>query len=442
VQKDAGYKAVAAQWGTGGTYSMVASAVAGALGGLSANNLGAAAGGAMAPYIANAIKKATTTQNADGTENTNLAANTMAHAVAGAVLAQIAGSNAGAGAAGAAGGELAARAIVAAMYPDTDISKLTESQEQTVSTLSQIAAGLAGGIAADSSAGGGAGAGAGKNAVENNALGALVQGGKLAAQGCSKVAACRNALVEKGLGALLGIGAANTVLNNLSASEQEYVFNVAMTGKADLIEKLTPEQREAYDYMVGQDQKGLITIFPQPDRDLTGGKLVNPAQDENKGTTLTTPDQSGQQGATNTGNVEGNPDTGGNTTVTPIPDGPNKDNLAYLAEGGKNTPKTQASVDNKLTNYLLEKDHPVGGSKAEWFDKALGFNKDNSSELAKQIVFEPSKAVETAETQHGVKYDQVISITGANGRVIDVKFGWIKNNDGVVILVTAIPAKK
>ncbi|WBV23225.1 hypothetical protein [Pantoea piersonii] len=50
VQSDPGYKAVAAQWGTGGTYSMVATAVAGALGGLSASNLGAAAGGAMAPY--------------------------------------------------------------------------------------------------------------------------------------------------------------------------------------------------------------------------------------------------------------------------------------------------------------------------------------------------------------------------------------------------------
>ena len=40
---------------------MVATAVAGALGELSANNLGAAASGAMSPYIANAIKKATTT---------------------------------------------------------------------------------------------------------------------------------------------------------------------------------------------------------------------------------------------------------------------------------------------------------------------------------------------------------------------------------------------
>ncbi|MGK3138476.1 hemagglutinin repeat-containing protein [Pantoea trifolii] len=170
IQQDPGYQSVAAQWGTGGTYSMVATAVAGALGGLSASNLGAAASGVMAPYIANAIKQATTTYNADGTENVNLLANTMAHAVAGAVLAQISGSSASAGAAGAAGGELAARAIVKVMYPDTDISSLTENQKQIVSSLSQIAAGMAGGIASNSSMGVGAGAGAGKNAVENNFL--------------------------------------------------------------------------------------------------------------------------------------------------------------------------------------------------------------------------------------------------------------------------------
>ena len=170
VQSDPGYKAVAAQWGTGGTYSMVATAVAGALGGLSASNLGAAAGGAMAPYLANAIKKATTTYDAQGNPHTDVLANTMAHAVAGAVLAQIAGGSAAAGAAGAAGGELAAKAIVKVMYPDTDISDLTESQKQMVSALSQMAAGLAGGIASDSALGGGTGAGAGKNAVEINAL--------------------------------------------------------------------------------------------------------------------------------------------------------------------------------------------------------------------------------------------------------------------------------
>ncbi|MDO6409913.1 glycohydrolase toxin TNT-related protein [Pantoea phytobeneficialis] len=171
VLEDQSYKDVAADWGTGGTYSMVTSAVAGALGGLSAGNLGAAASGAMAPYIANTIKKATTTYDANGKEQTNLLANTMAHAVAGAVLAQLAGNSAAAGAAGAAGGELMARAIVASMYPDVENpSDLTESQKQTVSALSQIAAGLAGGLVSDSGLGAGTGAVAGKNAVENNYL--------------------------------------------------------------------------------------------------------------------------------------------------------------------------------------------------------------------------------------------------------------------------------
>ena len=43
--------------------------------------------------------------------------------------------------------------------------------------------------------------------------------------------------------------------------------------------------------------------------------------------------QASGQGATNTGNTEGAPDTGGTTTVTPIPEGPGKDDLAYLAGG-------------------------------------------------------------------------------------------------------------
>ncbi|MEN4693680.1 HNH/endonuclease VII fold putative polymorphic toxin [Pantoea agglomerans] len=53
-----------------------------------------------------------------------------------------------------------------------------------------------------------------------------------------------------------------------------------------------------------------------------------------KGTPLVTPDQSGEQGSRNTGNTDGMPDTGGNTTVTPISE-QNKDDLAYLAEGDK-----------------------------------------------------------------------------------------------------------
>ncbi|AUH02521.1 hypothetical protein CWC46_12965 [Prodigiosinella confusarubida] len=77
------------------------------------------------------------------------------------------------------------------------------------------------------------------------------------------------------------------------------------------------------------------TELPIADKDPTGGKLENPAPTENTATTLTTPDQSGENGASDTGNTEGAPATAGNTTTTLIPDGPNKDDLAYLAIGDK-----------------------------------------------------------------------------------------------------------
>ncbi|MCL2083434.1 MAG: hypothetical protein FWH04_09430 [Oscillospiraceae bacterium] len=103
---------------------------------------------------------------------------------------------------------------------------------------------------------------------------------------------------------------------------------------------------------------------------------------------------------------------------------------------------TRKSVEVKLNKYLLDLKHPEGGDKAKWFKEALGFTKKNSEELAKQIVFDPQKAVKGVTTEFGTKFNQVIPIKGANGRMIDVKFGWIKNNDGVVRLVTAIPTKK
>ena len=170
IVNDAGYKAVAEKWGTGGSYSMAAAAVTGVLGGLGAGNLGAAAAGGMAPYIANKIKQATT-KVVDGQEQTNVLANTMAHAVAGAVLAQLGGNSATAGAAGAAGGELMARAILSTMYPGKQASELTQDEKQVVSALGQLAAQLSAGVASGSVDGGIQGAVAGKNAVENNALG-------------------------------------------------------------------------------------------------------------------------------------------------------------------------------------------------------------------------------------------------------------------------------
>ncbi|MHA3022473.1 WXG100-like domain-containing protein [Mycobacterium sp. BMJ-28] len=110
-----------------------------------------------------------------------------------------------------------------------------------------------------------------------------------------------------------------------------------------------------------------------------------------------------------------------------------------VAEGTEAANLSQASVRDKLERYLLNPDHEIGGPKAAWFERALGFTRENAPDLAKQIVFDESRAVETGVTQFGTKYNEVIPVTGANGKTIDVTFAWIRNNDGVVRLVTAIP---
>ena len=98
--------------------------------------------------------------------------------------------------------------------------------------------------------------------VENNSLSVVVRGGKLIAEGCAKVAACRNEAIKKGLAFLVGAGAAATVLEKLSPSDQQYVMAVAMNGgHADAVAQLTPEQRAAYDYIVQQDKQGSFQLL-------------------------------------------------------------------------------------------------------------------------------------------------------------------------------------
>ncbi|MBQ4796956.1 hypothetical protein F9U41_23345, partial [Pectobacterium versatile] len=75
----------------------------------------------------------------------DIAANAMAHAVVGAVVAQLSGQDAAAGAIGASSGELAARAIMAKVYPGKTTNDLTEEEKQSVSALSTLASGLVSG---------------------------------------------------------------------------------------------------------------------------------------------------------------------------------------------------------------------------------------------------------------------------------------------------------
>lgn len=158
------YKKEQEKFGTGSDIQRGIQVATAALQGLAGDNIAGALAGASAPELANFIG-----HNAG--INDNDAAKAIAHAILGGVTAALQGNNAAAGSVGAVSGELIAGAIAKVLYPDEkDLSKLTEDQKQTLSTLASISAGIAGGVAGGNTAGVATGAAAGKNVVENNYL--------------------------------------------------------------------------------------------------------------------------------------------------------------------------------------------------------------------------------------------------------------------------------
>lgn len=128
------------------------------------------------------------------------------------MTAALQGNNAAAGAAGGASGELIAGAIAKVLYPDVkDLSKLTEDQKQTLSTLASISSGMAGGIVGGNTAGAATGAVAGKNAVENNSL-----AGDQARETAKKAAESLKNQVRETLGEGATSAIANGIINALT----------------------------------------------------------------------------------------------------------------------------------------------------------------------------------------------------------------------------------
>jgi hypothetical protein len=109
-------------------------------------------------------------------------------------------------------------------------------------------------------------------------------------------------------------------------------------------------------------------------------------------------------------------------------------------EAARNDPSA-ASVLDKLYRYTLNPDHSKGKDKAEWFRRAPGFTRSNIDALAKQIVFDAANAVQTSVTEYGTKFNQTIEVLGANGKTLPILTAWIKGNDGIPRLVTALPGK-
>ena len=166
------YKAEMQKYGTGSDFQRAAQAATAAIQALAGGDIQKAIASGASPYLAQLVKDVTIPKDESKITASDIAANAMAHAVVGAVVAQLSGQDAAAGAIGASSGELAARAIMAKVYPGKTANDLTEEEKQSVSALSTLASGLVSGLAGNSTASAASGAQSGRNAVENNFLSA------------------------------------------------------------------------------------------------------------------------------------------------------------------------------------------------------------------------------------------------------------------------------
>jgi hypothetical protein len=98
----------------------------------------------------------------------------------------------------------------------------------------------------------------------------------------------------------------------------------------------------------------------------------------------------------------------------------------------------------KLTHYLLDLSHPVGGPKARWLS-ALGYNPNQPDQLANDLLnlVQTSDQFVAEPTSFGVKYQVKGSLTSPAGQVGKVISVWIIETGSLQPrLVTVVPDKE
>lgn len=412
-------KEVQSDYGIGGTYAILGDAISGALAGLAGGDLTQAAAGGLAPYLAQAVKIATTDPK---TNQVNVAENALGHALVGGLVAYLQGNSAAAGAVGGAGGELAAEAIAAELYPGVDTADLTADQKQTISALSTLAAGLAGTVAGSGAMGAATGADAGKNAVDNNFLtkgepallakklsDCIAAGGSQAACQISvqKDMNSRSNANEEALGLAMESGdqgEAQTILDGKAADEEYDALR-----QAGIDPELVNTTRDSGAIIVQQ--------WLNSCQGLSWSACANAEGNAQIGSGLgwlglglgTEPTELGENNVT------------ADTSVAVKP-------VATTAVDGAVPNAENAVIDpDKLTSYALNLDHPVGGNKAVVFDSALGYNQSNADQLITKIqqgVLDNPAVLGKAD-QYGQRFKVDMQITGPNGNTVVVRTGWI-----------------
>lgn len=98
----------------------------------------------------------------------------------------------------------------------------------------------------------------------------------------------------------------------------------------------------------------------------------------------------------------------------------------------------------KLSGYLLDPTHPVGGSKARWF-LSHGYETKDPDRLATDLlrVVHDSSEFEKEETRFGVKYVVRGQLETPNGGLANIVTVWIAEIDvSQPRLITAYPGER
>lgn len=100
--------------------------------------------------------------------------------------------------------------------------------------------------------------------------------------------------------------------------------------------------------------------------------------------------------------------------------------------------------DEKLIGYALNMEHPTGKDKAQVFKEVLGYTQENYADLKAKIldVFDENALVYKREDKYGIRYEQIMKITGPNGKTANVLTAWIKDNDSAEPRLTSVYVDK
>ncbi|HVQ36135.1 MAG TPA: DUF4157 domain-containing protein [Pyrinomonadaceae bacterium] len=120
------------------------------------------------------------------------------------------------------------------------------------------------------------------------------------------------------------------------------------------------------------------------------------------------------------------------TTQTPVTNFTKSNGVLNNAENGVINP-------NKIINYALDPDHPIGGNKAKVFKSALGYDRSNSQGLVDQIrngVKEIPATPQLAD-KWGTRFAVDIPVKGPSGNAV-VRTGWIYDPGSDVPRLTSL----